>query len=116
MGRIRTIKPEFFLHYDLWLAESETGLPLRVFFAGLWTAADREGRFRWRPQQLKVKILPYDEVDISRVLDACVTRGFVVKYSVRVMIMGTSLPSKSTKLSTIASERANCQNQIKTKS
>lgn len=79
--RIRTIKPEFFLHIQLFEAESDTKLPLRVAFAGLWCAADREGRFVWEPQRLKVQILPYDEVDFSRVLDALVTRGFILKYA-----------------------------------
>lgn len=82
MARIRTIKPEFFRHEALYEAEQETGLPLRIAFAGLWTAADREGRFRWAPRQLKLDCLPYDDADFSRVLDALMTRGFIVKYAV----------------------------------
>jgi uncharacterized protein (UPF0335 family) len=62
-------------------AERETGLPLRIAFAGLWTAADRAGRFRWAPRQLKLDCLPYDECDFSRVLDALTTRGFIVRYA-----------------------------------
>lgn len=81
MSRIRTIKPEFFKHEDLYDAEVETGLPLRLSFAGLWTQCDRAGRFVWRPRQLKADILPYDEIDFSRVLDALATRGFIVKYA-----------------------------------
>lgn len=80
MGRIRTIKPEFFKHSALFDAEQESGLPLRIAFAGLWTCADREGRFKWRPRELKLNVLPYDDCDFSRVLDALATRGFVVKY------------------------------------
>lgn len=80
MSRIRAIKPEFFRHEALYEAERETRIPLRLAFAGLWTVADREGRFRWRPRQLKLDCLPYDEVDFSRVLDALMTRGFIVKY------------------------------------
>lgn len=82
MARIRTIKPDFFRHEKLFEAESETGLPLRIAFAGLWTAADREGRFRWSPRALKLDCLPYDDVDFSRVLDALTTRGFIIRYSV----------------------------------
>ncbi|MDL2401573.1 hypothetical protein [Rhizobium mayense] len=81
MARIRTIKPEFFKHEGIFDAEHATGLPLRLAFAGLWTQCDREGRFAWRPRQLKVDILPYDDVDFSRVLDALATRGFIVKYA-----------------------------------
>ena len=79
--RIRTIKPEFFLHEGLYDAEVESGLPLRLAFAGLWCAADREGLFRWEPRKLKAQIMPYDSVDFSRVLDALSTRGFIVKYA-----------------------------------
>jgi hypothetical protein len=82
MGRIRTIKPEFFLHEGLFDLEYETGLPVRIAFAGLWTQCDREGRFKWRARQLKTQILPYDDVDFSRVLDALFTRGFIGKYAV----------------------------------
>ena len=82
MARIRSIKPEFFRHEGLYEAEKAEGLPLRVAFAGLWTAADREGRFRWAPRALKLDCLPYDDVDFSRVLDALATRGFILKYRV----------------------------------
>jgi hypothetical protein len=81
VARIRTIKPEFFRHHDLYKAEKETGLPLRVAYAGLWTEADREGRFKWSAPELKLGCLPYDEVDFSRALDALLTRGFIVKYA-----------------------------------
>ena len=80
--RIRTIKPEFFTHEGLFEAESSTGLPIRIAFAGLWCVADREGRFKWEPRRIGVQILPYDGIDFSRVMDALVTRGFIVKYRV----------------------------------
>lgn len=81
MARIRTIKPSFFKHEELFDAERETGLPLRLAFAGLWTVCDREGRFEWHPRMLKTDILPYDDdVSFLRVLDALASRGFVVKY------------------------------------
>jgi hypothetical protein len=55
-------------------------LPLRLAFIALFTCCDREGRFRWQPRHLKLHMLPYDEVDIFRVLDALVAHGFIVKY------------------------------------
>lgn len=95
MGRIRTIKPEFFAHEDLFTGEKETGLPLRLAYAGLWTVADREGRFKWKPMQLKTAALPYDDVDFSRVLDALVTRGFIFKYEVSGVFYGVILSWKA---------------------
>lgn len=80
MARIRTIKPDFFRHEALYEAERKHGLPLRLAFAGLWTAADREGRFRWQPRALKLDCLPYDEVDFEAILNALCDAGFIIKY------------------------------------
>jgi hypothetical protein len=80
MARIRTIKPEFFRHGALFDAERASGFPLRLAYAGLWTAADREGRFRWQPRALKLDCLPYDDCDFSAVLAALAGAGLIVKY------------------------------------
>ncbi len=88
MGRIRTVKPELFTHDELFDAEVELGLPLRIAFIGLFTVADREGRFKWRPRQLKLHVLPYDNLEFSHVLDALTTRGFLVKYEIEGVTYG----------------------------
>jgi hypothetical protein len=82
MARIRTVKPDFFRHEGLFDAERTSGLPLRIAFAGLWTAADREGRFAWSPRTLKLDCLPHDAVDFEAVLNALWQYGFVEKYQV----------------------------------
>ncbi|WP_284335418.1 hypothetical protein [Comamonas sp. NoAH] len=92
MARIRTVKPELFKHEDLFELEEQTGLPIRIAFVGLFTCCDREGRFKWRPRALKLDVLPYDMVDFSRVLDALITRGFVVKYAINGEVFG-EIPS-----------------------
>lgn len=78
--RIRTVKPELFKHDDLFKAEIDYQLPLRLAFIALFTCSDREGRFCWKPNRLKLDMLPYDNVDIFQVLDALAARGFIVKY------------------------------------
>ena len=88
MARIRTVKPEFFKDYKLFRAEQDADLPLRLAYEGLWCTADREGRFEWIPEQIKIDVLPFDDVSFTRVLDALVTRGFVVKYRVDDVIFG----------------------------
>jgi len=80
VARIRTVKPELFRHEDLFEAEIESGLPLRLAFIGLFTCCDREGRFEWRPRQLKLDVMPYDTTDFSHVLDALERIGLVEKY------------------------------------
>jgi hypothetical protein len=82
MARIRTIKPEFFAHEGLFDLESSSGLPVRLAFAGLWTVADREGRFKWRPRSIKKDVLPYDDVDFVAVLNALEGAGFLRRYVV----------------------------------
>lgn len=82
MARQRFIKPAFFLHGELYDAEAESGLPLRVAFAGLWTQADRRGVFRCKPRELKAAILPHDPVDMDQVITALESKGFIVTYVV----------------------------------
>jgi hypothetical protein len=83
MARIRTVKPEFFKHYDLFKAEKETKLPLRLAFQGLWLCADKEGRFKFNHTHLKLDILPYDDVNFKVILAALEAYGFILKYEVR---------------------------------
>lgn len=82
MARIRTIKPELAAHEELFDLEKETTLPIRFAWCMLFTVCDREGRFVWRPRTLKAQVLPHDNLDFSRVLDAWLSRGFVRKYRV----------------------------------
>jgi len=80
MSRIRTVKPELFKHEELFEAEQKEQLPLRLAFIGLLTCCDREGRFRWQPRRLALDMLPYDEINLSCVLDALAYHGFIKKY------------------------------------
>lgn len=80
--RIRNIKPGFFRDSALYDAEKATGLPLRVAYSGLWGVADREGRFKWKPREIKVEVLPYDDCDMNAVLDALIACNKVFKYKV----------------------------------
>jgi len=82
MARKRMIAPEFFIHGALYDLEERTRLPVRLAYAGLWTQADRAGRFVWKPRELKLAILPYDPVDFAAVLEALVAGGFVKRYVV----------------------------------
>lgn len=82
MSRIRTVKPELFRHEDLFDAELETGLPLRLAFIGLFTVADCAGRFRLKPRTLKLDVLPHDTVDFAAVLAALERYGFIQSYTV----------------------------------
>jgi len=74
--RARNVKPGFYK--DDLLAECE---PLaRILLTGLWCLADREGRLEYRPRRIKAEALPYDDIDICKLLDQLNTRGFIVVY------------------------------------
>src|SRR5215475_4054471 len=76
--RIRTIKPAFFDNEELAALPSLT----RLFFIGLWTVADREGRLEDRPLRLRAQILPYDEADADAMLTQLDRAGFIQRYTV----------------------------------
>ena len=61
MARIRMIKPEFFDDPDV----ASLSLAARIFFIGLWTQADKEGRLVDDMRRLKVRIFPYDNIDVE---------------------------------------------------
>lgn len=88
MARTRTVKPTFFKDAELYDAEVQYGLPLRLAYEGLWCQADREGRFLWKPRELKLDILPYDPVDFDRVLNALAEAGFIERYEVDGRVYG----------------------------
>lgn len=63
--RTRLIKPDFFIDEDIASLEPL----LRIFYVGLWCAADREGRLRDRSGNLKAQILPYDNINAEGFLN-----------------------------------------------
>ncbi len=76
MARIRTIKPEFFLHEEL-----ADLTPLhRLFFVGLWTLADKDGLLEDRPKRIKAALLPWDDCDVSQLITDLEGAGCVVRY------------------------------------
>jgi hypothetical protein len=78
LARSRNIKPGFFLN-DI-LADIE---PLgRLLFIGLWTLADREGRLEDRPKKIKAAVLPYDNCNVDKLLQALHSEGFITRYTV----------------------------------
>ena len=76
MARARLLKPSFFTNDRL------SALPThaRLLFQGLWCVADREGRVEDRPARLKVEILPYDKVNVDRLLSLLDDAGFIQRY------------------------------------
>lgn len=76
MAYIRTIKASFFTSDDIVSLS-----PLaRLLYIGLWTEADREGRFVWRTGNFKLRLLPGDACDINELCCELVESGLVIPY------------------------------------
>lgn len=83
MGRIRTIKPDFFRHELLQeIEQSNAKLRPMLVFAGLWTCCDKNGCFEWKPRSLKLDILPFIPFQMDSTLELLRESGLVEKYEV----------------------------------
>lgn len=83
MGRIRTVKPEFFRHELLQdLEEQHPEDRIMLVYAGLWTVSDSKGKFRDRPRTLKLDILPFLSFDMDKTLTLLEQHGFIRRYEV----------------------------------
>ncbi|MGH3499823.1 MAG: hypothetical protein ACRDQA_02800, partial [Nocardioidaceae bacterium] len=81
MGRIRTIKPEFFE------SESVTELPIRarLTWIGLWTHCDDHGRAKANAKLIKAAVWPLDKISLNEVekdLDDLEALCLIVRYEV----------------------------------
>ena len=88
MPRARSLKPSFFTNEDL----GECSPLARLFFAGLWCWADREGYVEDRPRRLKAQILAYDEVSGEALVTELLEHGLVERLEVngeRVLYLPT---------------------------
>ena len=76
MGRIRTVKPEFFTSEDI------VALPplTRLLYIALWCEADREGRLVWKPRTMKLRYFPADDCDMDAMCAEVVAQGLVKLY------------------------------------
>lgn len=64
MARIRSIHPALFTDE----AFASLSMAARVLLLGLWTEADDQGVFDWKPITLKMRIMPVDAVSVPDLL------------------------------------------------
>jgi len=73
MARIRTIKPEFFNSADV----ADLTPLSRLFYAYLWTEADREGWVTWNVRNFRMRFFPTDDYDVEKVTREVIEAGLV---------------------------------------
>ena len=78
MARIRSVHPSLFTD-EAWVSCTPLA---RLLYIGLWTEADDQGVFEWRPATLKMRILPLDNVAVPELLDELTASGLIRRYAV----------------------------------
>ena len=78
MARIRSVHPSFFTDEAVVSCS-----PLaRLLYIGLWTDADDQGVFEWKPLQIKMRLLPGDNADTAALLSELVDVGLIHRQDV----------------------------------
>lgn len=73
MPRIRSIHPGLFTD-EAFVSCSPLA---RLLYIGLWTEADDQGLFEWKPLSLRMRIFPADNADVGELLDELASHDMV---------------------------------------
>lgn len=76
MARIRSVHPSLFTDE----AFVSCGALARLLWIGIWTEADDQGVFEWKPVTLKMRLLPIDVADVSALLEELETFDLVKSF------------------------------------
>jgi hypothetical protein len=77
MARIRSIHPTLFTDE----AFAVLSMAARVLLLGLWTEADDQGVFDWKPITLKMRLMPVDNVQVPDLLLELEANNVVKRFS-----------------------------------
>lgn len=78
MARIRSVHPSLFTD-ESWVSCSPLA---RILYIGLWTDADDQGLFEWKPLQIKMRLLPGDAGEVVSMLAELEGVGLICAYEV----------------------------------
>ncbi|WP_303828912.1 hypothetical protein [Asticcacaulis taihuensis] len=78
MARIRSVHPGLFTDAD-WV---ECPIPARLLVIGLWTYADDQGVFVWRPKEIKMAVFPGDSIEIEPLLIDLARNNLIRRYEI----------------------------------
>jgi hypothetical protein len=80
--KIRDIKPEFFTDEKV----CRLSIPARYVFIGLWGWCCNEGHVLATPWELKVRLVPTDDVDIDELLSEAAKVGLIERHDDQVKV------------------------------
>jgi len=78
MARIRSVHPSLFTD-EAWVSCSPLA---RILYIGLWTDADDQGLFEWKPLQLRMRLLPGDSADVAALLAELTSAGLIAAFEI----------------------------------
>ncbi len=78
MARIRSVHPGLFTDEHF----VACGAWARLLLIGIWTEADDQGVFEWKPIRLKMRLFPADDVDVADLLEELVVGDFLHFYEI----------------------------------
>lgn len=84
------LKPELFLNERL----SDLAWPIRYFYLGLYSIADRDNVVIGTPKSLKAQLLPYDDGNASEMLSTLETEGFLIRTDTVITLTGVAKKSR----------------------
>lgn len=105
MPKIRGIKPEF------WTDENvvELSLPARLLFIGLWNYACDNGHVQDKSKQLKMRILPTDDVNCADLLREIATQGLIERADGWITIPNLTAHQKPHKRWFVLCDKPGCE-------
>lgn len=83
VGRIRTIKPEFFTSEDI----VSLSPMARLLYIATWCEADKEGRLEWKLGTFKLRYFPGDNCDMEALANELTRSGLVVLYGEKYAVI-----------------------------
>lgn len=84
MARIRSVHPGLFTD-EAWVSCSPLA---RLLIIGLWTDADDQGVFEWKPLQIKMRLLPGDMAEAAPLLSELERAGLVRRFETAGKVFG----------------------------
>ena len=105
MAKIRGIKPEF------WTDENvvELSLAARLLFIGLWNYACDNGHVQDKSKQLKMRILPTDEVNCAELLREIAGQGLIERVDGWITIPNLTAHQKPHKRWFVLCDKPGCE-------
>lgn len=104
MPKIRALKPDF------WTDDAmvELSAHARLLFMGLWTYACDNGHLEDKPRQIKMRILPADDVKVADLLDELESSGRISRRNGWVAVLNFAKHQKVDKRFFVTCARPGC--------